>query len=182
MLANTIGKERHYLTRMPTNETSPTLFDVQCKKERKSMSKVYLSDVESSSKLDSYTGLPVSSIDDGLGSSKSSPFLLEWSPESKRNKPTPLLGGVLLKNAFKFSNEPNLDELEGSRFSARRLSTSLKNLDEVDGPSGVNSKGAHGDGRDSYHSSFGDLLQSRDSDEHQELMVSADSHCLIKLS
>jgi len=134
------------------------------------MSKVYLSEVESSSKLDSYTGLPVSPKNDGLGSSKSSPFLQEWSPESKHKKPTPLLGGVLLKNASKFADESNLAELGGSRFPARRLSTSLKHLDEVKDLNHL--ERGHGDREDSYHSSFGDLLQSRDSDAHQDLMVS----------
>ncbi len=129
------------------------------------MSTVYLSEVESSSKLDSYTGLPVLQ-DDGLGVSRSTPLLHDWSPSSKRQKPTALLDGVLLKNASKFSNGSNLAQARGS--SGRIFSSSLTELEEVDGGEEDDDDG----GKSSLHSSFGELLQTRDSKSDQTWMES----------
>ena len=127
------------------------------------MSAVYLSSVDSNSKLNSYTGLPVLNQNDGLSASKSTPLLLEWSPVSKRKRhnQNPLLEGVLLKNASMFPNGTSLALGEGSNPTSRIASLSLTYLDEVDGGEEDDEEGG---GRESpFHSSFGELLQTRDS-------------------
>ena len=111
------------------------------------MSTVYLSSVQSASKLDSYTGLPLPSEDD-LPASGSVPLLLDSS--SRKN--SPLLDKVLRGRGppgGSVSSSQELGELRG------------------EGEEGEGEREEEGEGK---ASSFVDILESRDPERDQAWM------------
>lgn len=107
------------------------------------MSTVFLSSVDSSSKLDSYTGLPT---DDGLSATKSTPLLLEGITVSPTD--------YGLKRIV--ARSPLLDEV--LRKGSLRPTSSLGDLEGLE------------DEDLQHRTSFADLLQSRDLGRDQSWM------------